>query len=745
MRGGVDDIDIGSGVGLIAREDADAAAAARGTQAIAREGAEGVTAGVDAGTDVVAREGVGLEPSGSAARRAKAAARESAQAVAVVPRELSPLGFYSHGAETAANLAQAKGTPDQMAAMLRKYGVKPDEFYNTGIADETATNVMRSKIERDYAPKLAAAKLEMDTLGLNENTINKKSPDYNRALEIRDSPETKAKYQYDRTLSAMRSEMDSAMVLRPEWASRPSVTREELAQHFSERRPQIEETVLGADLAVASKVRAQNDQLEAITKETNEISKREIAAGRVPAQHPRWKELEEKYYSIIDAPIPETLDTIFQKYTLPGGENYREVLLKIKPKQPDIETSAQRFYENFRQLGGDPGWNALDDARKQAIIAEMPMEARAAKPLFSSTHWDDPDVLAHLRMSDRTGPNGEKILHLEELQSDWGQKGRTEGFAQKLDPKILDQLGEEQTSAMFRLEDARDAFNDYYESIFRENIKNGFKDAPTQYDLPNALKAHDDFIKSKHPQKKFDEYKSNFLRQADTFTPQQRGFLQDTYDTHFEAKNAYSAARDKIAEYYSLSSGIPSAPYVTNTAAWTDLALKRALKEAAEGGYDRIVWTPGVEQAKRYSLFDKPREGMMNYYDKMVPNQLSKLVKRLDPDAKVGLTDVMLPQGTVRGMGHNNPPFEAPGLTITPKMREAIMKGQTDFAEGGHVQGYADGGSADNSLAALHEKYYGGPTTRISYAQGGSVDSAPVYDPAVIAAIAASITEDNYA
>jgi hypothetical protein len=103
---------------------------------------------------------------------------------------------------------------------------------------------------------------------------------------------------------------------------------------------------------------------------------------------------------------------------------------------------------------------------------------------------------------------------------------------------------------------------------------------------------------------------------------------------------------------------------------------------------------------------------MKAYYDKMVPNQLSKLVKRLDPDAKVGLTDVMLPQGTGPGMGHNNPPFEAPGLTITPKMREAIMKGQTDFAEGGHVQGYADGGSADNSLAALHEKYYGEPTTR---------------------------------
>jgi hypothetical protein len=93
--------------------------------------------------------------------------------------------------------------------------------------------------------------------------------------------------------------------------------------------------------------------------------------------------------------------------------------------------------------------------------------------------------------------------------------------------------------------------------------------------------------------------------------------------------------------------------------------------------------------------------------------------------------------------------LEVPSLTITPKMREAIMKGQTDFAEGGSVQGYADGGSASgsasNSLADLYEKYYGDPTTRISYAQGGSVDSVPVYDPAVIAAIAASITEDNYA
>jgi soluble lytic murein transglycosylase-like protein len=680
VRGGVDDI--GSGVGLIAREDAAAAAGARGTQAIARDGAEGVTAGTDVVADVVAREGVGLEPSGAVARRAKAAARESAQAVAVVPRELSPLGFYSHGAETAANLSQAKGTPDQMAAMLRKYGVKPDEFYNTGIADETATNVMRSKIERDYAPKLAAAKLEMDALGLNENTINKKSPDYNRALEIRDSPETKAKYQYDRTLSAMRSEMDSAMVLRPEWASRPSVTREELAQHFSERRPQVEETVLG-------KTTKGQPYPEEYTKIEQDIQSRYLdEIRRLRSVHldnaEDWsvrteaaKKAQDLYdemdlkineaipnrEALIRAARDRTTPTKFQRYTLPGGENYREVLLHLP--------------ENKGGVKGPKGWGDTDGGTSDTAN-------------FRSTHWDDPNVLAHLRMSDRTGPNGEKILHLEEIQSDWGQKGRTEGFA---DPK---------PAAQWDIDVA--AVDKVWTDALRER---------TYLFPPSNLEFE------------------NFYGRPDYQAVTQRIHA---------ARDAFWALGPRPTD-----SGIPPAPYVTNTAAWTDLALKRALKEAAEGGYDRIVWTPGAEQAKRYSLFDKPREGMMNYYDKMVPNQLSKLVKRLDPDAKVGLTDVMLPQGTGRGMGHNNPPFEAPGLTITPKMREAIMKGQTDFAEGGHVQGYADGGSADNSLAALYEKYYGEPTTRISYAQGGSVDSAAVYDPAVIAAIAASITEDDHA
>ena len=124
-----------------------------------------------------------------------------------------------------------------------------------------------------------------------------------------------------------------------------------------------------------------------------------------------------------------------------------------------------------------------------------------------------------------------------------------------------------------------------------------------------------------------------------------------------------------------------------------------ALREAAEKGYDKLVWTPGAEQAARYDLskhidelhwhrgnlvaYDKDGnkviqrtgmsasdlpdvvgkdvadkllaqeagsdgwrtlegqdlkvggEGMSGFYDKILPTQLQKLVKKLDPEAKV--------------------------------------------------------------------------------------------------------------
>ena len=47
---------------------------------------------------------------------------------------------------------------------------------------------------------------------------------------------------------------------------------------------------------------------------------------------------------------------------------------------------------------------------------------------------------------------------------------------------------------------------------------------------------------------------------------------------------------------------IPSAPFVGKTDAWVSLALKRVIKLAVDGGYDKVAFVNGEQSAERYSL-----------------------------------------------------------------------------------------------------------------------------------------------
>lgn len=518
-----------------------------------------------------------------------------AKQVASMPpaRQLSPMGLYSQGAETAAALPQAKGSPQQMKAMLK--GVKQEELAG-----------------------------------------------------------------YDDA-----------------FAGKPSVTRDEIAAHFKERMPQIEETVLGTP---------KPEQMKILRDEYARAEYGEDFSG-----------LASEYKRRIDDLIMDRRSTTkFQQYSLPGGENYREVLLKLpSEKIPTVD-----------KKGGSYGFTDSSGHRRDYWSEEEAQKAARSfyrgSGDFKSQHWDDPNVLAHLRMADRTGPNGEKILHVEEIQSDWGQKGKKEGFKVPLTPEL-------ESSANAIIESKLQPGAEFMNPSWR--TKEGKVD-------PRAVTPS--YVE--------------FLEKNGTISPDEAQTLK-----------VWNKARGFDA------SGVPTAPYVTNTQAWTDLALKRALREAAEGGYDKLVWTPGAEQAKRYSLsthvdriaydpelkelsyvqkgvngwqthpenlepnglaavigkeaadkllaqevaplsgnhvLEAPDlvfggEGMKGYYDKIVPKSLQELVKKHDPEAKVGYTDVMLPPKG--GAGHNNPPFAAPGIDITPKMRESILKGQPAFKRGGAI------------------------------------------------------------
>lgn len=125
-------------------------------------------------------------------------------------------------------------------------------------------------------------------------------------------------------------------------------------------------------------------------------------------------------------------DPHHEEYTLPGGDNYREMLIKA-PKGVDNE---EKIMELEAKLRRTPMFNSTPEQQADITkyhnqIRELKeQEAASPKPFQGVSHHfgGEPGILASMRLKDRKGPNGEKLLHLEELQSDWHQQGREKGY-----------------------------------------------------------------------------------------------------------------------------------------------------------------------------------------------------------------------------------------------------------------------------------------------------------------------------
>jgi SNF2 family DNA or RNA helicase len=181
-----------------------------------------------------------------------------------------------------------------------------------------------------------------------------------------------------------------------------------------------------------------------------------------------------------EQPVMVRNPTRHEDLTIPGGKNYRELILtmpgQIKPYRPDED--------HFTEEGGGT-------------------------------------AVAWIRFNDRLGEDGKRILFIEEIQSKRHQDARAHGYQGELPPgwKVIGESG---------LGDGR-----WY----------------TVVDSEGGVRA--------------------------------------------QSLNRQGAIERATA------GGVPAAPFRTS---WPDLAWKRALRWAVENDYDRVAWTTGEMQAKRYGL-----------------------------------------------------------------------------------------------------------------------------------------------
>jgi hypothetical protein len=127
----------------------------------------------------------------------------------------------------------------------------------------------------------------------------------------------------------------------------------------------------------------------------------------------------------------EKMQTQYGDYKLPGGENYREIKMRLPHFSDEDNYKLMELEANQRRT--DPAiWNTTGDAYQ---LKQLQAKKAAMGEPYLSSHWQgEPNVLAHMRVSDRTGPEGQKVLHVEEIQSDWHQTGRQKGYASEEKP-----------------------------------------------------------------------------------------------------------------------------------------------------------------------------------------------------------------------------------------------------------------------------------------------------------------------
>jgi hypothetical protein len=267
-----------------------------------------------------------------------------------------------------------------------------------------------------------------------------------------------------------QSEMDWLGL--PEYLQgKAKVSKADVEQFIDEHKIQLEETTLGGrehiDSALAD-LRKQRDQAMAVNNRTyaddlryhpdtpalfNAMKEGEDVDGIIAKIPSNLQESARKFVDsenqihAIDKQItdlenqPANKPARFGQYTLPGDkQNYKELLLRL-PEQDNIsalkdqlaeaDTERTHYLQTLRPVPGDVELR-FQDAQKAVRQAENKSTA------FKSSHFDEPDILAHVRFDDRTMPDGKKALFLEEVQSDWAQKGKREGFANPAPTKLPD-------------------------------------------------------------------------------------------------------------------------------------------------------------------------------------------------------------------------------------------------------------------------------------------------------------------
>jgi hypothetical protein len=313
--------------------------------------------------------------------------------------------------------------------------------------------------------------------------------------------------------------------------------------------------------------------------------------------------------------LNEDTSPLFKKYQLPGGENYKEMLLTMPSKTESIEVSSIK--------------EEVEYERKGYYITSFGGKNFATKnpSKFHSFHFEEPNIIAHMRINERISsiqnPNyKDKKTHIPNFDTDFELVEYPDSYAVKNKLSGIEY------------------FNKYSKKIMEDN-KMSAEDLKVYLMKNSELgKKHSDF--SNNPMKItkrvlfIEEIQSDWAQKGRKY-----GFKGDVdYEPVLEQENVWNVGgvrvlyfergvdgnnyrtinekseqvwhnnlEDAVKEANNTVKNIsekemlkaPDMPF-KKTDQWVNLVLRRIIRHAAENGFDMVSWTTGEQQAERYDL-----------------------------------------------------------------------------------------------------------------------------------------------
>jgi len=344
-------------------------------------------------------------------------------------------------------------------------------------------------------------------------------------------------------------------------AEKKTVTKQEIADYLAANQVNIRETTLSSSALPDGWYTEENDEGWVVLDEFHDTRGEGLTE----------QEAIENSGTFSNESAEGSGGTKFSQYTLPGGTNYRELLIQMPVDNEKTYTARITPgigpHDVLDDILGDissEGMEDLDYGRDsdrpeihitnftqtqfdkiKEIIAQYP-DARmydthtiGDKETFSSSHFDQSNILTHVRLNDRTDADGKKVLFVEEIQSDWHQAGRKKGY------KTKKEIPDGYTLIDVNAEDRADGF-------------------PVPEDASEKWRFKGPDVSSR------------------------------IYNSREEAVSAIWKEAEMGDEI-----GVPDAPFKKS---WHEMAFRRVVQMAADQGYDRVAWTTGEQQNERYDL-----------------------------------------------------------------------------------------------------------------------------------------------